>query len=199
MRSACWMIVALVVAGGLAVAGDYTEPFAIAETRIAPEYPPAAQAAGFQGSVAVAAVINTDGTVGAVEVVDSSTARLGFEEAAVAAIKGWRFEPAREDGEAVDAVYAYRFYFESPGEGSRIPAYVSGQYLTSFRFGGVMSKSPAMQNRGGGLGLASEVRNELVKVKLPPGRLGAMYNRDELIPRPEGGRNIPVAPSPMRR
>jgi hypothetical protein len=76
---------------------------------------------------------------------------------------------------------------------------VAGQYLTSFRFGGVMGKSPAMRNRGGGLSLSSQVKNELVKVKLPPGKIGAMYNRDDLIPRPEGSRNIPVAPAPIRR
>jgi TonB family protein len=192
MRNVCLVILVLVALSGVAAAGDFSEPYAIANSRVTPEYPPAAQAAGFQGSVSVAAVVNTDGSVGAVEVIECSSPNLGFERAAIDAIKQWRFEPAYEDGEPVDAVYAYVFEFHKT-PGTRYPAYVSGDFLVAMSLGGVSVKGGTPGSRTGGFSPASYARNQVLKVKLPPARPGALYDRSKLIPHPEGGPNHPIS------
>lgn len=190
MRNVCLLVVALVALSGVAAAGDFSDPFVIADSRVSPEYPPAAQAAGFEGYVSVAAVVNTDGSVGVVEVIESSSPRLGFEEAAIDAIRQWQFEPAREDGEPVDAVYAYVFHFQA-APGTRFPAFVGGRFLAATSFGGVQFKSNPNSSPAKGLSPTAIVKPHLLKVKLPPNQPGVLYDRTKLIPKPEGGPNHP--------
>jgi protein TonB len=196
MREACILVVALVALGGIAAADDYSDPFAIADSRVEPAYPPAAQAAGFEGSVAVAAVVNADGSVGVVEVVESSSPRLGFEDAAMDAIKQWQFEPARENGEPVDSVYAYVFHFRA-ARTSHIPGYVAGHFLSSTSMGGVMAKNGAMDGgQGGGkFSPAATVKRGPMRMLLPPaGPVGeTLYDRRKLKPVRESGPFTPVS------
>src|SRR5206468_10741236 len=63
---------------------------------VAPEYPPAALAAGKQAKVKVRIHIDATGVVTAVDVVDK--VGDGFDEAAVAAALQYVFEPAEIDG-----------------------------------------------------------------------------------------------------
>ena len=63
---------------------------------VAPEYPPAALAAGKQAKVKVRISIDAQGTVEKVEVVDK--VGDGFDEAAIAAAQQYIFEPAEFDG-----------------------------------------------------------------------------------------------------
>jgi protein TonB len=72
-----------------------TPPRLIESTRILPAYPGIARRAGLQGSVILRIVVRQDGTVGAIEVLRSPDPRLGFDLAAVEAVKQWRYEPAR--------------------------------------------------------------------------------------------------------
>src|SRR6478672_1490684 len=65
---------------------------------VAPEYPPAALAAGKQAKVKVRIHIDATGVVTAVDVVDK--VGDGFDEAAVAAALQYVFEPAEIDGKA---------------------------------------------------------------------------------------------------
>jgi hypothetical protein len=37
------------------------------------------------------------------------------------------------------------------------------------------------------------VKPKILKVKMPPSKYGALYDRSKLIPHPEGGRNHPIA------
>ena len=82
----------------------------------APEYPgfrlavePAAgSASGLpvrpEGRLRLRLLVRADGTVGAVELlVSSGDAEL--DRAAVTALSGWHFEPARRDGQPVDSYY----------------------------------------------------------------------------------------------
>jgi len=68
-----------------------------------PEYTPEAKEARLQGVVVLAATIDRTGRVTAVEVLKGLP--LGLSEAAVEAVRGWRFAPATRDGEAVDVIY----------------------------------------------------------------------------------------------
>jgi periplasmic protein TonB len=67
-------------------------------TRVAPTYPPEARRAGIEGTVVVQALIGRDGLVKGTRIVKSAPL---FDEAALAAIEQWTFEPAQSDGEPV--------------------------------------------------------------------------------------------------
>lgn len=70
--------------------------------KVLPDYPSVARAARVSGKVYVKAVISPLGDVVDVEVVRSSSPLLN--ESALTAVRGWKYRPARRNGEAV-AVY----------------------------------------------------------------------------------------------
>lgn len=61
-----------------------------------PDYPYDLKRQGVSGVVAVATVIDETGVVTSCSVTKSSNAE--FEEAAMAAVKRWKFKPAQKDG-----------------------------------------------------------------------------------------------------
>lgn len=69
-------------------------------TRAAPEYPAAAQRAGEQGTVVLQVDVGADGKPGDVSIAQRSGSR-DLDRAALEAVRGWSFEPAIRDGEAV--------------------------------------------------------------------------------------------------
>lgn len=81
--------------------------------RKAPAYPAALRAAGIQGSVVVSFVIDTEGRVQDPRAVQST--HHDFEEAAIAAIKEWQFEPGRKGGRAVNTRVSQQLRFEPKG------------------------------------------------------------------------------------
>lgn len=189
-RSFVVLLVALIAFAGVALASEedqHTAAFVIAGSRVAAEYPPAALAAGFEGSVTVAAVINEDGSVGAVEIVDSTTPKLGFEEAALDAFSQWRFAPAIQDGAPMLSVWAYSFHFSSPGGRLNPSPYVSGDFVVSVLAGaGAFRDSKVKPPTDGtkiGLLVEGERRVNLVGPnKIPCGTPGCMYDRSKLLP-----------------
>jgi TonB family protein len=66
------------------------------------DFPAAAAAQRVEGYVVVGYDVGVDGTVANAHVVESNPPGL-FDEAAVKAVSGWRFQPAVERGEAVAA------------------------------------------------------------------------------------------------
>jgi protein TonB len=88
----------------LAGVGGVTEPVRIEESYVRPEYPEIARRARLEGQVIVQAVIRCDGTVGETNVLRCTQQHVGFEEAAIAAVCQWRYEPAMQYGHPV-AVY----------------------------------------------------------------------------------------------
>ena len=63
------------------------------------------------GSVTVRFVIDRDGSVRDAEVVDGAGP---FASAALRAVKRWKYEPAREGGQAIATTWETRFQFELP-------------------------------------------------------------------------------------
>jgi TonB family protein len=63
-----------------------------------PMYTPEAMAAKIEGRVVVAAVVQTDGTVANVKVVQSLDPRFGLDQQVVNAAKQWVFKPGLKDG-----------------------------------------------------------------------------------------------------
>jgi TonB family protein len=69
-------------------------------SRVEPEYTNQAREARLQGTVRIQAMVRKDGTVDSIQVLQGLG--MGLDEAAVAAIRQWRFRPATRDGEPVD-------------------------------------------------------------------------------------------------
>jgi protein TonB len=61
--------------------------------RPGPDYPDAAADAGIEGFVLLAVVVAPDGVVVDVKVLKAEPPGWGFEEAAVEAVKKWRYKP----------------------------------------------------------------------------------------------------------
>lgn len=80
--------------------GDY--PKIIPESRVSPEYPPEARTQRIPASVTLEAMILRDGSVGTIRVLKPAMGACGFEEAALAAVKQWRYIPGRVKGQPAD-------------------------------------------------------------------------------------------------
>ncbi|HEX5217691.1 MAG TPA: energy transducer TonB [Vicinamibacterales bacterium] len=66
-----------------------------------------------QGSVDIDFVIGTDGTVARARVARSLDPLYGLDERAIAAVKKWKFKPARQSGEAVPVAVSVTLVFRA--------------------------------------------------------------------------------------
>jgi protein TonB len=82
----------------------------VALAREAPAYPAAVREIGVEGSVEIALTILRDGGVGWVKVLHADPPGY-FEQAAVAGVRRWRFEPARQGESAVECRLLTRVRF----------------------------------------------------------------------------------------
>ncbi|HXV74981.1 MAG TPA: TonB family protein [Candidatus Polarisedimenticolaceae bacterium] len=89
----------------IAGAGDVTNPELIAESKLEPEYPELARVARLEGNVILQAIIKSDGTVGDVEVLRTNRPGMGFEDAAIKAVRQWRYKPALQNGKPVEVYF----------------------------------------------------------------------------------------------
>jgi TonB family protein len=96
--------------GPLKVEGDVTPPRAVHKTQ--PQYPPEAKQAGTEGVVVLRTTIDERGVVVDVQVLRG--APDGLTEAAVEAVRQWRFEPALLDGKPVSVFYNLTINFRLP-------------------------------------------------------------------------------------
>jgi protein TonB len=108
-------LVALLLAGGLiapAFAQTKTEPPVPVRT-VAPDYPDELRREGVSGLVMIKCSIDAQGNVTETEVEKSSNA--AFEKPAIAAVKKWKFKPAKQDGApvAIKVSIPIKFVFES--------------------------------------------------------------------------------------
>jgi len=85
--------------GAIALPED-ADPPTPADDNTAPAYPQEARAAGKTGMVILKIVIRADGTVDA-DTVQVMRGDEPFVSAAVAAVKHWRYEPARYQGQPI--------------------------------------------------------------------------------------------------
>jgi len=92
--------------GQILVAGKHgvSNPVLIRESYVTPRFPQVALKAKIQARVVLQAVIHKDGSVGDVRVV-SPPEKFGFNEAAIAAVKQWRYHPGRDNGKPVDVYF----------------------------------------------------------------------------------------------
>lgn len=78
--------------------------------RVDPVYPELARRAKVQGTVILEAIIRRDGTVGDIKIL-RSLGKLGCDEAAVTALKKWRFTPGEMNGHPVDVIMTLTIKF----------------------------------------------------------------------------------------
>jgi protein TonB len=90
------------------------DPALIESSRVPPRYPDLARQSGVQGKVLLQAVIRKDGTVGNINVLESTVVRLGFDEAAVDAVSRWRYKPGLQNGKPVDVSVTILVDFSPP-------------------------------------------------------------------------------------
>jgi len=91
--------------------GGVTNPELISSTKVSPRYPEIARKAKVQGMVIMQAVIRKDGTVGDIQILRSPGAKFGFDEAAIAAVKQWRYKPGLQNGKPVDVYFTIEVTF----------------------------------------------------------------------------------------
>ncbi len=86
---------------------DVTAPVAIEKTP--PAYPEEGRKAKHQGRVVLRTVIDEQGLVQDIEVIEGQP--YGLSEAAMAAVRTWRFQPALYEGEPVAVIYILTINF----------------------------------------------------------------------------------------
>ena len=69
--------------------------------KVSPVYPELARRAGGEGKVLVDILVDKEGKVRDVKILKPSGANVGFEEAALEAVKKWTFSPAIQNGKPV--------------------------------------------------------------------------------------------------
>jgi len=92
--------------------GGVTHPERLEEHYVKPAYPMAARRAKVNGTVHLDVIVQNDGAVGEITVVNSTRPGSGFEEAAIAAVRRWRYRPALRDGKPVDVSILVRIDFK---------------------------------------------------------------------------------------
>lgn len=80
-------------------------------SRVAPAYPANAKRYGFFGAVVISAKVNKDGSVGSIQLVSGNPV-LG--DAAIAAVKRWRYKPALSDGAPIESTVQIIVNFNQP-------------------------------------------------------------------------------------
>jgi len=85
----------------LRVGGDVKAPVAI--SKVDPVYPEVARKARVSGIVIVECIIDKSGTVRDVQVLKGLP--FGLDQAAVEAVKKWKFKPGTLNGQPVDVIF----------------------------------------------------------------------------------------------
>jgi len=80
-------------------ASSYVSASSMTRTRyVAPKFPPAASQRGIDGWVDLQFLVNTDGSVGELTIVGAQPVGI-FEQAALDAVRHWRYQPLMRDGQ----------------------------------------------------------------------------------------------------
>lgn len=110
LRTALTFFLALLTLS--AFAQTKTEPPVPVRT-VAPDYPEELRREGLSGLVMVKASIDENGNV--TETVAEKSSNVAFEKPALAAVKKWKFKPAKQDGApvAIKVSIPIKFVFES--------------------------------------------------------------------------------------
>ena len=76
-----------------------------------PQYTSEAMRAKLQGMVTLEVLVQPDGTVGNAKVVRSLDRIFGLDQAAIAAVKAWKFKPGRRAGKPIPVLVTVELTF----------------------------------------------------------------------------------------
>ena len=79
--------------------------------QVKPQYTAEAMRAKLQGIVTLEVVVRIDGTVGDAKVVRSLDPIFGLDQAAIAAVKAWKFKPGMRDGKPIPVLVTVEMSF----------------------------------------------------------------------------------------
>ena len=85
--------------------GDVSNPKLVPASKVVPKYPEKAFRAKVEGKVILQCVVRKDGSVGDIEVLEAPQEGLGFEDAAISAVRQWQYEPGLKDGRPIDVYF----------------------------------------------------------------------------------------------
>jgi TonB family protein len=97
LKKAVWvgvLVIGAIAAFQMPIGAQEPAPGRKVIKRLAPIYPPLAKKAGMTGTVKVVTIILPDGTVKSVRTIGGNAL---FIAAAETAVKGWTFEPSKDD------------------------------------------------------------------------------------------------------
>ncbi|GAB6058511.1 energy transducer TonB [Desulfonatronum parangueonense] len=92
----------------------YTQPLTPI-SQVPPQYPVRARRQGISGWVRLEFIVNPDGSVRDVAVVEAEPREGIFDQEAVRALSRWRFHPQMQDGKAVPAIATITIVFNLEG------------------------------------------------------------------------------------
>ena len=96
--------------GGRGPGGDLEPPELVHQVR--PSYTTAAMQARVRGVVLLEAVVERDGTVGAIKILRSLDPTFGLDQEAIRTVRQWRFRPGRRAGTPAAMVVTIELAFE---------------------------------------------------------------------------------------
>lgn len=102
------LLVLVVLVAALPAGAQEFEPPKLVE-KVEAQYPPEAARAGLTGAVTLELIVDAEGRVAEATVL--APAGHGFDEAALAAVRQFRFAPGRADGKPVPVKVTYRYAF----------------------------------------------------------------------------------------
>jgi TonB family protein len=98
---------------------SWEDPVLIEDTAVEPTYPPTADAAVVDGSVWVTFLVTSRGDTKEHHVLKEEPSGYGFGDAAIEAVRSWRYEPATRQGQPISLYVTTVINFtasdESPG------------------------------------------------------------------------------------
>lgn len=94
----------------LRVGGDVSPPVKIKD--VYPKYPELARKARIEGIVILEAIIDENGNVVKARILRSPGKAFGFDDAALEAVKQWKFKPGLQNGVPVPVIYALTVQFK---------------------------------------------------------------------------------------
>jgi TonB family protein len=188
MRTTALASVLVLAAATLAIASTEITPPQVTATA-APVYPPAAKAARIEGAVTLAAELRADGTFGEVLVVDCDRPKLGFEDAAIAALRAWRFVPADDNGQPVSSAAMVTMHFRrqvgAAGGGDGFVRSIEAlmpQRNPALGFRDVVRVATGSAGGGGNATAGTPHADVLRRIQLPNPNASGMYDRRFLVP-----------------
>lgn len=91
---------------------EIVPPELMLNSKVEPDFPELARVVRQSGKVVLRAVIDEDGAVDEIEVIECNQPRFGFEESAIKAVQQWRFRPATLRGRPVAVYFVVLVEFE---------------------------------------------------------------------------------------